>query len=105
MSVADIGTTNKTNGINGYTLNRNPQGTDPFQQGSVYYATLNQSSVAPGSTGTFTLHLTAATAPGTYTESWHMSNPSSTFFGPTVTLSLSVAGTVTNYTLGKDFTT
>src|SRR5436189_17716 len=39
VTMTNTGTTTWTNGVNGDTLNRNPQGTDPFQQGSVYYAT------------------------------------------------------------------
>ncbi len=89
VTMKNTGTTTWSSGVNGYTLNRNPQGTDPFQQGSVYYATLS-SSVSPGNSGVFTMYLTSPSAPGTYTETWQMSNVSSVFFGGTATLTRTV---------------
>jgi hypothetical protein len=89
ITIKNTGTTTWAPGPNGYTLNRNPQGIDPFQQGSIYYATLS-SPVAPGGTGTFTISLAAPTAPGTYTETWQMSDTNYQYFGPTVTLLLNV---------------
>ena len=53
------------------TATANRSGTAQFGESS-FYATLNQSSVSPGNTGTFTLNLTAPTTPNTYTETWRM---------------------------------
>ena len=94
VTMKNTGGTTWYGGMYGYTLNRNPQSNDPFQQGSIYYTTLDQSLVAPGSTGTFTMHLKAPASPGTSTETWQMSNPSYKYFGGTVTLTRTVAGTV-----------
>ena len=87
----NTGTTTWSGGATGYTLNRS--GTAQFGESS-FYATLDQSSVGPGSNGTFTLHLTAPAAANTYTETWQMSSAAATGtgtpFGPTVTVQIVV---------------
>ena len=89
VTMQNTGTTTWTAGANYYTLNRNPVGTDPFQQGSVYYATLS-SSVAPGGAGTITIPLKSPSSAGSYTETWQMSNASGSYFGGTATLTRTV---------------
>src|SRR5438132_1791100 len=66
VTMTNTGTTTWANSVNGYTLHRNTRPTDPLKQGRNYYATLNETSVLPGSTGTFTLHLTAPVTANTY---------------------------------------
>ena len=90
VTMKNTGTSTWTGTVNGFTLNRNPVGTDPFQQGSVYYTALNTAPVAPGGTGTFTMHLKAPASAGTYTETWQMSNVSQVLFGQTASLTLTV---------------
>ena len=90
VTMKNTGTTIWTGGANGYTLNRS--GTAQFGESS-FYATLNQSSVSPGNTGTFTLNLTAPTTPNTYTESWRMYSSyadGNAAFGDTATVQIVV---------------
>ena len=91
VTMKNTGTTTWSGVRDRYTLNRS--GTAQFGESS-FYATLDQSSVGPGSNGTFTLHLTAPAAANTYTETWQMSSAAATGtgtpFGPSVTVQIVV---------------
>src|SRR5438094_687398 len=91
MKKKNTGTTTWSPGANGYTLNRNPQNSDPFQQGIVSYATLII-SVTPRSPRTFTLFPYTTLFRSTYTESWRMSSsaPGFPLFGDTASLTRTV---------------
>ena len=67
VTMKNTGNTTWITGINGYTLNLLT--TAQFgETGSPIYAQLNQSSVAPGSNGTFTISMKTQPTAGTYTE-------------------------------------
>ena len=107
VTMKNTGTTTWTNGINGYTLNL--MSTPQFgESGSPIYATLNQTSVTPGNTGTFTLNLTAPMTPNTYTETWRMKSSvgdGNVAFGDTVTVQIVVQGSITDQQKQNDMLT
>ena len=91
VTMKNTGTTTWIGDANGYTLNRS--GVAQFGEGN-FYVVLDQASVSPGSTGTFTMNLTAPATAGTYTEIWQMNSASPSGrglpFGDMVTVSIVV---------------
>ncbi|MDM8008522.1 MAG: GerMN domain-containing protein [Phycisphaerae bacterium] len=63
---------------------------DPFSAATRYTIS---GDVAPGSTYTFTVNLTAPTTPGNYVTDWQMVRDGVTWFGATVTRTIQVGGT------------
>ncbi len=68
---------------------------------------VDQSDVAQGQTGRFTFVMTAPSTPGTYTEKYRLVREGVTWFGPTITWTITVTastgnlnGTVTNASSG-----
>lgn len=53
-------------------------------------------TVVPNGTGSFSIQFIAPEASGSYTDYFQMNNPSSAFFGPTVTVQVAVSGGNTN---------
>ena len=84
-TLQNSGTTTWSSGANGYTLNWQ----SGSQMGAPNYATLS-SAAAPGVQKTFSVTMTAPTAPGTYTGYWRMSSSSFALFGPTVSVKIVV---------------
>ena len=96
VTMKNTGTTAWSGGANGFTLNRRTAA-QFGESTSYFYATLDQTSVASGGTGTFTLRLTAPKTPNTYAETWQMYSSYATgnlAFGPAVTVSVVVPATV-----------
>jgi hypothetical protein len=98
-TMQNTGTTTWSPGNGGFTLNM--AGTDslgavplsPRTSSSAFppIATINSgSSVAPGTTATFSMSFIAPETPGTYYDTFQMANVSAVTFGPTVTVQIVV---------------
>jgi hypothetical protein len=97
--VQNTGTTTWTAGSSGCTLNivsRDSLGATQFYHNTTSHryepsAVINGGkSVAPGATASFTMGFVAPETPGTYTDTFQLNSASSVYFGPMLTVSITV---------------